>query len=308
MRSNPTKIILPSSSPDLDGVACAVAYSEFFRKTGKLAEPWFYGTPDAEALYVLTQCVDVKFADKTTVETASEYILVDASGLESLPKEVNTEQVVEVIDHRLHHDAKKTFPNAALQIEPVGAAATLIAERCRNQDVIPSFDSGILLYGAVHSNTQCLQGSVTTGRDREISAWLESVVSIPRDLLDGQFAARRENIMTNIPAAILRECKEYAHASGDYAIAQLEFKGAGEVLENDLNSLIGYVLEVGPRTMLNLVDVATGRSYLIVPDTSLRTSVSACANLDFVGVIAESSPVILRKQIVAAMKGIPWGS
>jgi inorganic pyrophosphatase/exopolyphosphatase len=274
--------------------------------TGKLSEPWFFGTPDAEVLYLLTQCRDVNFANGVTVEAASEYILVDASDLAGLPKEVNPEKVVEVIDHRLHQNAKKVFPNALLQIEPVGAAATLIAERCRNQDVIPSFNSAILLYGAVHSNTQCLLGSVTTARDHEISGWLESIVSIPEDLLDGQFAARRESIIKNISAAILKESKQYVHASGDYEITQLEFKGASEFLENNLDLLINSILEVGPRTMLNLVDVATGRSFLIVPDPSLRAVVSHSFGKEFVGVTAESRPANLRKQIVAAMDGIAW--
>lgn len=298
------KIILPSCSPDLDGVACAVGYSELYRAIGTFAEPWYDGTPDAEAGYVLSRCRYVKFADETTVERALEYVLVDASDLLGLPKTINPLKVIEVVDHRLHHKANLVFPNAAVHIEPVGAAATLIAEKFWNYQVEPCFNSAILLYAAIHSNTQCLRGSVTTTRDGEMSDWLRSVVSIPEDLLEGQFNARKKAILNDISAAIQRESKTYTDESGDYTVSQLEFKGAGEILAHNLNLLIDYVLRVGPRTMLNLVDVASGRSYLLVPDAGLRAMISARIGANFVGVSARSDPAILRKQIVAGIQGV----
>lgn len=303
-----TTIVLPYSSPDLDGIACAVAYSELLNKNNISAQPWFLGQPDAEAVYVLSQCENIEFADLEKVKGATEYVLVDGSELEGLPNEVDLEKVIEVIDHRLHHKAIELFPNAKLHIEPVGAAATLIAERFREQNTSPSFASGILLYGAIHSNTQCLQGSVTSKRDIDISNWLKTIVPIPNNLLDNQFAARRNEIIVDLPSAILRESKKFEHSSGSYIVAQLEFKGAGQLIEDSMNIMSDCIIQLGSRTMLNLVDILQGNSYLIVPDPSLRFTVASCTSLKFKGIVAMSNPIFLRKQILAAMEGIPWKS
>jgi inorganic pyrophosphatase/exopolyphosphatase len=254
----------------------------------------------------LSQCKKLSFAGSREVEAAGGYVLVDGSELQGLPREINPERVVEVIDHRLHHKAEIVFPKALLNIEPVGAAATLVAERFKNEGVIPSYAAGILLYGAVHSNTQCLKGAVTSERDVVISSWLEKVIPIPEDLLDGQFDARREEIVADLSAAINRESKTYHHPTGTYVISQIEIKGATKLVECCLESLITYTLQIGMRTMLNLVDISNGKAYLIVPDPALQAVVSRHLAVDFQGMIAESAPAVLRKQILAAMENIPW--
>jgi manganese-dependent inorganic pyrophosphatase len=219
---------------------------------------------------------------------------------------VDPKKVIEVIDHRLHRKARTAYPNAELAIEAVGAAATLIAERFRIHEVSPSSEAGMLLYGAIHSNTQCLRGSVTSHRDIEASKWLEDVAFIPDSLLEGQFAARKEEIMSDLAAAIVRESKRYEHESGPYVIAQLEFSGAGQLINGRLTDLTDYSRRLGARTMLNLVDIATGKSYLLVPNGDLRLTVSKLTGLNFKDLIAESNAVVLRKQILAGMEGIPW--
>jgi nanoRNase/pAp phosphatase (c-di-AMP/oligoRNAs hydrolase) len=77
MQTLTTKIVLPPTPPDLDGVACAIAYAELLNRIGVRALAWFSGQPDAEARYVLSQCKGVVLAEHQTVVEADEYILVD---------------------------------------------------------------------------------------------------------------------------------------------------------------------------------------------------------------------------------------
>ena len=299
-------IVFPSTSRDLDGVASAIACAELLNNARRSAIPWIHGKPDAEAFYVLSRCAGLRLAKLIEVVRAIDYVYVDGSSRKGLPPLIDPTKVVEVIDHRLHHKAAIDFPNAVLHIEQVGAAATLITERFRQFAVIPSRDSCILLYGAIHSNTQCLRGSVTSDRDRAASSWLETVCNMPIDLLDGQFSARREEILRDLAAAIKREQKEYEHETGEYAIAQLEFKGAGKLVQGGVHRCVTDVIVLKPRTMLNLVDVEDGSSHLIVPDPALRGLVAEHTGLKFSGPVARSRPAILRKQIVAAIEGLRW--
>ena len=101
----------------------------------------------------------------------TDVVLVDASDLQGMSSTINPSQVIEIIDHRKVHQADQ-FPNAHVQIELVGSAATLVAERFVAQNIPISPESAILLYSAIISNTINFQASVTTQRDCDMSAWL----------------------------------------------------------------------------------------------------------------------------------------
>ena len=295
-------VAFPRKQPDLDGVACAIAYSQYLNETGTVALPWLPTPGDGEAEYALRECMPVTFAEQHSFNDETRFVLVDACDLEGFPEAVATEQVVLIIDHRFHGDPKKCFPAAAVHIEAVGAAATLVTEMFRNANLIPSQDNGRLLYGAIHSNTQRLRGGITTARDREAAAWLESVIAIPIDFLDKQFGARRADLLANVADSIARESKLYQHPEGPYVVAQLEFMGASEFRESEQSVLENALRQLGPRAMVNLVDVETGNSELIVLSDPMRQLVARTLNAKFEGSVARFRPGILRKQIVAAVQ------
>lgn len=290
-------LVTPKEHPDLDGVACAVAYAELLSALGTPALPLVSGRPDAEARYVLDRLG--WRAPPVPAETGG-LVLVDASDVLGLPARVDPAGVVEVIDHRLHHRAAALFPNASLQIEPVGAAATLVFERFGAAGLRPTHTSSVLLLAAIHSNTQQLQGSVTTARDVEAARQLATISEAPSGLIEGQFAARGEEIRDDLERAIRREVKRFEHEEGAYLFSQLECPGAEALSTMALPVLSG----LGPRAMLNLVDPAIPSSSLLVPDPSFRAWVSAKTGLTFDGVETRVPTVLLRKQIVARIEGV----
>jgi nanoRNase/pAp phosphatase (c-di-AMP/oligoRNAs hydrolase) len=289
---NAPLIITTKSGPDLDGVASAVAYAEFLTLTGTPAAAVLAGRPDAEARYVL-QRAGVQIL---TVPPAEHYgvVLVDMSTLHGLPAFVDSAAVVEVIDHRLYRDASTEFPNAHIQLEAVGAAATLIFERFIGGGVNPSNASAILLQAGIHSNTQCLKGSITTLRDVEAANHLQELHPLPEGLLSGQFQARRQEILADLNAALMRESKTFDHADGSFIISQLECPGALDMAA-DCTALMELL---GRRTMVNLVDPTVPASILMVTDPELQAWVCKAIRLPFEGLIARPGEPLLRKQIV----------
>ena len=297
-------IVLPRTHPDLDGVGCAVAYAELLRWRGQAALPFIPGTPDAEARFILEHPPLAELATEEQAKTANAFVLVDASDTPGLAPFVDPQQVVEVVDHRRHHKAHAVFPNARVHIEPVGAAATLIEERFVAHKRTPSPEAARLLYGAIHSNTQHLRGSVTTARDRASARRLLAGGTIPTNLLEGQFEARRNEILDNLETAIGREDKTFSLPDGPYHFTQLELSGATSLYQERAADLLKYLSRLHPRTILNLVDVTTGGSLLVVPDPKFRAWIRRRTGLEFQEEIAYSGQALLRKQVVAMLEGL----
>jgi hypothetical protein len=149
------------------------------------------------------------------------------------------------------------------------------------------------------SNTQALRGTITTERDR--AAYHALAVNFPLDraFLQAQFDARRRAILLDPTAAIELERKDFDHADGPYILSQLEFPGARHHVDDWLPALG----RLGPRAMLNLVDIEATVSLLLVPDAAFRAWVSRHTGLSFDGPLAISPGILLRKQIVLRLEG-----
>lgn len=261
-----------------------------------VSRTWIAASPDPEALYVAER-LKVHF-DRATPVKDSLIVLVDASDRRGLPDALDPLAVVEVIDHRQHHRADELFPNAVICIEPVGAAATLVAERFQFHDITPSETAARLLQAAIFSNTQALRGSVTTLRDQTAVAALRTVAPLDEDFIAEQFHARGQAILADLAGAIASERKDFDHPDGAYILSQLEFPGARHYLL-DAAPLISVC---GARAMLNLVDVEVADSWLLVPDPVFRAWVGEYAGLQFQGNSARCPGILLRKQIVARLQ------
>jgi len=278
-------------------VACAVVYAEFLGLQSIRARAWIAGTPDPEARFAARELGVTLDPDAPPEDCA--FILVDASDIRGMPPALDPLRVVEVIDHRLHHRAAELFPRAVICIEPVGAAATLIAERYQSFGVPPSPAAAKLLQAAILSNTQALRGTITTERDRAAYRALADLFPLDGAFIEGQFEARRRAILFDLGAAIERERKDFDHPDGAYVLSQLEFPGA----RHHVDDCLAGIERLGPRAMLNLVDVEEAVSLLLVPEAACRAWISRRTGLCFDGPVATSPGIMLRKQIVAQLEG-----
>lgn len=297
-------IVLPRSESDLDGIACAVAYSEFLSKTGIPAKPYYTGEVDSEAQYSINLFPQVNYASLNDVNISNSFILVDASDIKGFPPEIDPLMVTEVIDHRFHSYPQDIFKNASISLQKVGAAATIIAELFKIHKIEMSLESALMLYGAIHSNTLCLKGSICTERDISMSNWIEEQHTIPSDYLINQFDDRRVQLTKNITNSLLRERKEFdIEGIGDFGISQLEFLGASKYLIENTEVIASSLNSFEPITMLNMVDLESAKSFIYIPDTILKTKIHAKLNITDNSDIVEFDPPILRKQILRKLKG-----
>ncbi|MDD4382001.1 MAG: DHH family phosphoesterase [Candidatus Dojkabacteria bacterium] len=295
-------VVSTYKSPDLDGIACAIAYTEFLNINGIDAKAYYFGDLGLEVNFVKTFLSELKIEKHTgNYHSDDRFVLVDTSDPDAIEESINVENVVEIYDHRelIFTDA---FHKANAKIELVGSCATLIAEEFNRKELSPSSDSALLLYSAIISNTVNFLNTVTTERDMKMARWLKQFISIPKDYIYKMFNHKSNITKDNLYEVLEQDFSVKEFGTKKVGIAQLEvvelkkkFKTFKSEFKYALERLISedsidYILFTG-------VDVFEGFNiFYTVGDNSNRffAKVLNTKELDK-GVLSEG--IVMRKQI-----------
>ena len=294
--------------PDIDGTASAIAYAEYLVSTGKEAVAGLLGTPHEEARFVLDR-FDLEYPN--IIDDAEEYdqiVLADASDLAGLGGRVPAEKVIEIIDHRRINDTA-SFPNAEVQIELVGAAATLVAERFLRDGIDISKHAAILIQSAIISNTLNMKGSVTTDRDREVVEKLSTIYTLSDGYWRELFASKSDLSGGRLQERIRGDFATFELGGKRIGIAQIEML-EGEKLVRERGEEIVRELEVLKSEMgldivfQSTIELEDARNIFVAPDDNARQLLEAVFSIQFNGIVAERSDALMRKQIVPLLKKV----
>jgi len=292
--------------PDLDALACAIAYAELLNAQGKAAVVATTGEAHEEAKYVFDR-FGIKYPE--LLENADGYdeiILVDKSDMMGIEDKVSPEKVIEVIDHRKVHQAEK-FPNAKVQIELVGAAATLIAEKFIKDDLVISKDAAILLYAAIISNTLNFKGTLTTARDVNAAAWLNRTAGLPDNFWKEMFLAKSDLSGGKLAERVRGDLVWFEAAGKKVGIAQIEMIGARKLVEERGDEIARELALVKTEMALdhifqNVIDLEGCNNFFVADDEDAKKLLQNVLKISFHGVIAERPDLIMRKQIIPLVK------
>ncbi|MFZ2310309.1 MAG: DHHA2 domain-containing protein [Patescibacteria group bacterium] len=290
-------LITPKINPDLDGVACAYAYAKLLNSLNDGNEyiAGIFGTPHSEARFLINK-FQIKEGLFFNPELAfDKFILVDASDLKGMPEIIRAQDVVEVIDHRATHQAPELFVNAKIQIELVGAAATLVWEKFTEA---LDLNSAVLLYGAIYSNTLNLNPSITTERDLKAVKDLE--VNLPANLITDMFQYKTDYIASNLEEVMSGDFKTF---DGGLGIAQLEGFNLDKLVNNNLESIQNILTSLKEKyniksIFLTAADINNGYNLFITIDEDTEKLLVESIALNFTNSIAKNNKLLLRKQIL----------
>jgi len=302
----PATLITCYVNPDLDGFAGAVAYAEFLQKQGREAQVGILGTPHDEVKYVLERFHLPSPPEIADAAGFSQVILVDASDLIGLEGRVDPDKVIEIIDHRIVNEAEK-FLQAKVQIEMVGAAATLVAEKFYQEKVSISPTSALLVYSAIVSNTLNFKGSVTTERDIKMAEWLKQFIDVPSDYWRELFAAKSDLSGNKLAERIEGDFAWFVVGDKRVGIAQIEIMGV-EALIRDRSSEILTVLERLKQELnldyifQNTIELEQLQNYFISADSATKNLLAKVLQVEFSGNVATRKSLIMRKQIIPLIK------
>ncbi|HEV2060223.1 MAG TPA: putative manganese-dependent inorganic diphosphatase [Solirubrobacteraceae bacterium] len=135
-------------------------------------------------------------------------------------------QVVEILDHHHIGSIETKMPVTAV-FDPVGSTATLVLERFRQADAEPAAPTGIMLLGAILSDTVLLTSPTTTERDRVVTSYLERLLSLDAQQF-GREMFEESSDVAEVSASDLvrRDLKEYELDNGKtLSVAQIETVG-----------------------------------------------------------------------------------
>ena len=283
------------------------AYTEFLRKKNEDAEYYFEGTMKKEVKIVL-KMFNIRLKNIARIENDDKIVLVDTNYLAKISKNIEQKNIVEVIDHHNRESWLDKSPNIKKQIEPIGAAATLVAERFKNEGVNISRESAILLYYGIISNTMNLKIKLTSQRDIEMASWLKNRVPEITDEVTKEIFVKKSQIVKNLRKEMEIESKDQ-FMSISWSIGQLEIVNVEEFLEqyeDDIRRILDKVCIENniDYISVNCMDIVNGYSIIIARDEKTAKVIYAAVGYEFENLKVKTDVLVSRKEIAKSVRRI----
>ena len=287
---------------DIDAYAGCAAYAKLLQLQGRDAKAASTASLNMSIPKSL-RALEVDFASLYEASSTDEFILIDISDPDHFDAFVDTERVVEIIDHHMPHvDLWREKIGQAAQIEPIGAASTLVFERWKEAGMLSRMDASTatLLAAAILDNTLNFQAKITNQRDHAAFEKLSEIASLEAGWAKEYFTECQEHILKNIQKALHEDTKKlrYEAPLGDFAFGQLALWDAGDVLSSEKAAIDDVLLELCPRWMINIIDISQGVSFVAANDEDLLSLASSRLSGELLeGNIFKTQHVWLRKEI-----------
>jgi manganese-dependent inorganic pyrophosphatase len=265
-----TEIVVSYINPDLDGVSSAIGYSAWAQlEHRRRVLPAVIGKIDLETELVLDRLKIRRPPVLNSFSNVRAIVLVDTHHKSQLPEDFPWRLVVEVLDHHTTDGDPDLVPQASITNEPVGATATLVAERFSGEAAPISASIARLLGCGIISSTYGLTAPSTTARDHLALEWLAARAPVSAELSASMRAARRLLLDMCSIDLVEADLKTVKTQHGRIIIAQVEADGAATAAQRtDLVDALNVAKEVrdAQYALLNLVDTRAGYSVIVSGD------------------------------------------
>lgn len=301
------KVVTSYINPDMDGISLMYAYTEYLRKNGESANYYFEGTLKKEVQIILDK-FNINLDNIDDIKDDDEIVLVDTNYLRELSVKVKPEKIVEIIDHHNKEDWIDNYRNISVNIELIGAAATLVAERFKDKNVSISRESAILLYYGIISNTMNLKIKLTSKKDIEIANWLKAQVPEITDEVTKEIFVEKSEIGDNLREEMEVEFKDQ-FMSISWSMGQLEVANVCEFL-NKYEDKIRNILDVVSKEnnvdyiSVNCMDIINGYSVIVAYNEATAQLISEATGIKFDNLKARVNELVSRKEIVKIIRNI----
>lgn len=292
-------------NPDMDGISAMYAYSEYLNKCGKKSCYYYEGTVKKE-VQIVSEMYGIEINNNKIINSTDKIVLVDTNSLEELPKRINKNNIVEIYDHHKRTSWLDNKENISINIEWIGAAATLIAEKFRDEKIDISRESAILLYFGIISNTMNLKIKMTTKRDIEISNWLKSKVPEISDKDIETVFIKKSNIIQNLREEMEVELVD-KFMSISWTMGQLEIANVESFL-NENETQIRKILEDIHNeknvkyVSVNCMDIINGYSIIVAYNQETADLIQKDLGIEFHNLKGRTTILESRKEMVKIMR------
>ena len=287
---------------DIDAYACCVSYTDFLRQQNKKAYAYSTSTPNYSVPNEMRLFGKRFFANPFDFPTEmKKFIIVDVSNPSYFEKSISMQDVIEVIDHHTGFEnywSERIGANA--QIEFIGAASTLIFEKWNKANLTGYMSSEIakLLLAGILDNTLDLKACVTSQRDINAYAALCRLANVDDSWRAYYFSECQNYISKNIYQSINGDMKIIDNNPFlPSAIGQISVWDAPKILENRYE-IEQAMYSRSTSWLLNVISIKENRSYFFCKDQGVKSSLEKLLGICFVGDVAISDRMWLRKEIM----------
>ena len=212
---------------------------------------------------------------------------------------IKSEQVIEVFDHRFSNDSH-LFTNAIIQIELLGACATVVAEKFQQSQKDISQESAVLLHTGIISNTLNFQAHITTSRDKAMASWLNKKFALPADFAWQMFKAKSDFSGSKLADSIEQDFR--SGGLGKIGIAQIEMIGGEELVKNRASEILEKLQQKQKALgleyiFLSIVELKEGHNIFVSSDLKTQDLLKSVFNVNFENNIAVLPDLLMRKEI-----------
>ena len=193
--------VVGHTAPDTDAAVSSLFEAWRLTLAGTPAVPLLQGSLSRETAYLLG---DVTFPHITP--TGGRWVLTDHHDVERYDGEV-----VGIVDHHPVSDPTKIAEIDAC-IRPVGAATTMVAERLKQDGIIPDAACAKMLLGAILLDTEGLSPYKAKQDDLEMVAWLTSLCGEDAMTL---YAVLKEQLLSESDVTVLYDRDYRAYTAPD---------------------------------------------------------------------------------------------
>lgn len=295
-------------NPDLDGYACAIGYAELLRKQHINARAAIFGRPLSEVIFVINYTKSkILSLPNSDLKEFDAIVLVDKSTFNPQYNLFDKCKVTEVIDHRKINETH-LFSKAKLQIELIGACATLITEKFIKAKIKPETPTSFLLYGAICSNTINFKNSLTSKRDIAAADYLKKLARIPDSFTKQMFVFKSNLTGKKLIDQMTNDALDHLEINDKkFTIFQIESVDCKNLVKNRINEIEEFMEKDAKEKKLdfyfiNMIDVFEGYNFIISPDRKTKKLLGEILRLKFYKNVARADYIIMRKEIVAKIK------
>ncbi|MBX7047311.1 MAG: DHH family phosphoesterase [Ignavibacteria bacterium] len=284
-------------NPDTDGVCTAIAYEYYLFQHKRNFTPVFSGNLDNETKYVL-DLYQLEIPNIVNdLSNFDELILVDTHNPLQLVAGFPIQKVIEIIDH--HPDGDLTsFESAKIQNEKVGAACTLIGEKMKSENIIPTVKIAGIMSLAIISNTLNFTSPSTSERDRIIFNWLQDYNKISDNVIEKMFNAKSDISHFPTDKLIKDNLKCFKWGEINVGITQIEtYDTSALISRKDFTEALKIVKNKQGLDYLFFsgIDILKQSTIIVCEDAESIGILNDAMNLNSKSLITEVNRILLRK-------------
>ena len=225
-----------------------------------------------------------------------------------MPKAINANQIKEVIDHHKMNEWLSKQKDIKIQIEMIGAAATLVAERFKNNNIDISRESAILLYNGIISNTMNLKISMTTQKDKDMAHWLKQKYPEITEEKTKAIFIKKSEITDRLREEMEVEFKD-EFITISWSMGQLEIANVEEFLNRNEEKVRAILKKVKDENnvdyiSVNCMDIINGYTIILAENEATANIISDAINVKFIKLKAKIDKLVSRKEIIKIIRSI----